>query len=258
MNQIKKLKHEKYSELINKIKTYTKPIMILGPVGCGRATAIKQAAEELKLGLYYLGSVKNKKDFIGIDNLNTKDVPSNFFLAYIKGGILFVDDTVKRNVEFIKQLISLAKKEYIGVNKEKYLRHKDFKVVLSCDNTNDLIINYIEREFVKKKELEIIDFDYDLNIEKSICPNKEFLEFFWEARKYFSEVSFYQGTTTTALNRCVKLLDTKVFTPEDIVESLFIKGYNKNTLRELHYACNHLGPKNKYLQAIKNIAYSDN
>ena len=66
------------------------------------------------------------KNFFGIDNLNTKDVPSNFVLAYLKGGILYVDDVAKRKATVVMELLNLAKKNTLTIGKTKYEKHKDF------------------------------------------------------------------------------------------------------------------------------------
>ena len=248
----KEIKHSKYSEFISFLKNYEKPVLIIGNVGCGKSTAIKQASNELKLDLYYLGSIENSKDFFGIDNLNTQDVPSNLMLAYLKGGILYVDDLAKRKASMILELLKLVKKDSLTIGKKKYMKHKDFRVVLSCENENELILKYVNDTIVKKKLVNATEFGYDEKIEKSICKDKEFYSFFLEVRK-FTSGSIYTGATTSALSKCCKLIDTGVFTPIDIIEALLVKGYNKNYLKELYLACSHLELDNKYVLALKNL-----
>ena len=62
MTKSNNIKHSKYNEFFSLVKDYDKPVMILGNVGCGKSTAIRQAAEQLKTDLYYLGSIENNKD----------------------------------------------------------------------------------------------------------------------------------------------------------------------------------------------------
>ena len=248
----KEIKHSKYSEFITFLKNYEKPVLIIGNVGCGKSTAIKQASKELNLELYYLGSVENSKDFFGIDNLNTQDVPSNLMLSYLKGGILYVDDLAKRKASMVMELLKLVKKDSLTIGKKKYLKHKDFKLVLSCENENDLILNYVQDTIIKKKLVNSVEFSYDEKIEKSVCKDKDFYSFFLEVRKFTSD-SIYAGATTSALVKCSKLIETGVFTPEDIIEALLIKGYNNNSLKELYLSCAHLGLDNKYVMGLRNL-----
>lgn len=246
------IKHSRYNEFFSLMKDYSKPVLIIGNVGCGKSTAIKQASAQLKTDLYYLGSIENNKDFFGIDNLNTKDVPSNFVLAYLKGGILYVDDVAKRKATVVMELLNLAKKNTLTIGKTKYEKHKDFKVVLSCENENELIVNYLNDTIIKKKLVNVVEFGYDEKIENSICADKDFYKFFLEVRKFNAD-SIYTGATTTALNKCTKLLETDVFTPEDVIEALLVKGYNINVLNDLYESCKHLGLENKYVLGLKNL-----
>lgn len=252
MEKISNVKHNKYNDFFSLLKDYEKPVLIIGNVGCGKSTAIKQAAKQLKTDLYYLGSIESSKDFFGIDNLNTQDVPSNLVLAYIKGGILYVDDVAKRKANMIIELLNLVKKNTLTIGKTKYEKHKDFKVVLTCENENELIVNYLKDTIIKKKLVSVVEFGYDTKIETSICDDKDFYKFFLEVRK-FNEESIFTGATTTALNKCSKLLKTGVFTPEDIIEALLVKGYNIHVLKDLYASCAHLGLENKYVLGLRNL-----
>ena len=252
MTKSNNIKHSKYNEFFSLVKDYDKPVMILGNVGCGKSTAIRQAAEQLKTDLYYLGSIENNKDFFGIDNLNTKDVPSNLVLAYLKGGILYVDDVAKRKINVILDLLNLVKKNTLTIGKTKYEKHKDFKVVLSCENENELIVKYLKDTIIKKKLVSVVEFGYDEKIETSICNDKDFYKFFLEVRKLNAD-SIYTGATTTALSKCSKLLKTDVFTPEDVIEALLVKGYNIHVLKDLYASCAHLGLENKYVIGLRNL-----
>lgn len=252
MAKTNKLKHAKYNELASLLKNYDKPILILGDVGCGKTTAVMQLAEETNSKLYFLGSVETSKDFIGIDNEKEKDVPSSFFLSYVNGGILYVDDVAKRKVDIIMELLTLVKKESLTVGKKKYPKNKDFKVILSCENQNELITNYVKKTIVDRKLVNMVEFEYDEILEKKICSDKEFYKFFLGVRS-FNKDSMFMGATTTALTKCSKLLETNVFTQEDIIQALLVKGYTVDTLKELYKHCYPIGEDNPYLVALKNL-----
>ena len=46
------IKHSRYNEFFSLMKDYSKPVLIIGNVGCGKSTAIKQASAQLKTDLY--------------------------------------------------------------------------------------------------------------------------------------------------------------------------------------------------------------
>jgi DNA polymerase III delta prime subunit len=252
MNNKVKLEHVESSKLKVLLTKYTKPVLILGPVGCGRCTAVKQIAESLGQELYFLGNINNHIDFIGIDNKEGEDVPSNFLLAYLNGGVLFVDDVSKRKFETIKQLIELSKKDSININKKKIEKNKNFKIVLSCDIENDMIVNFIEKKLLDDNEVISIKFNYDEKLEKNLCDDKDFYDFFMEIRK-MNEGSIYNVSTTSAIVKCNKLLKSPAFTTEDIIGALFVNGYNYEMLDNLYNNCKHLGFKNRFVLELKNI-----
>ena len=73
-------------------------------------------------------------------------------------------NVAKRKINVILDLLNLVKKNTLTIGKTKYEKHKDFKVVLSCENENELIVKYLKDTI--KKYAKYLNLDEDEIIDK--------------------------------------------------------------------------------------------
>lgn len=229
-------------------------LVIFGPIGSGRLTAVSQFCKECDQPFFVLDSVEKKEDLLCFNKEKGVFELTPFFLAYTMGGILYVDEANKKTITFLKSLIRTSNKKSINIDGQVIKRHEMFDLVVSIDTSNKDIEKIARHELVSSGLINSFDFCYDNELEKSLCDDGDLFDAFLATRKYFEEKQMQNLLTTTLLAKNNKLFKSDAFDEKAIIQSWFLYGRTNDTMKDLYAYCLQQGLKNnKFVVAINEM-----
>ena len=143
------------------------------------------------LPFYTMNRIQNSFDLTGYNDANGKYVSTQFYDAYVNGGIFFFDEIDASSPEALVTINTALAQGYMAFPNGLVKMHPDFKVV-AAGNTFGKGANrqYCGRNSLDSATLDrfmIIEWDYDRELEAKIIKDKELLEFAWAVRPSLSQ-----------------------------------------------------------------------
>lgn len=249
-NENGEIKHEKY----NMIKTCIQeniPVYLVGPAGSGKNHTLEQIAWELGLDFYFTNSVQQEYKLTGFIDAGGKYHETEFYRAFTKGGLFFIDEMDASIPEVLVLLNAAIANGYFEFPTGKVEAHKNFRVVAAGNTVgNGADEQYIGRLVLDQATLDrfvIIEFDYDQNVELHISKNNaELVQFIRDLREQAKQ----KGIRATFSYRCISMvtkLEGKLSVEEILIMAVF-KGMDKDTIRTF----NPVGD-GKYARALRKV-----
>lgn len=125
---------------------------------------------------------------------------------------------------------------YVTFPHEKVERHPDFRCIAAANTWgNGRDSQYVGRNALDGASLDrfvSISFDYDESLEKELYPNKNILEFVWEARKKAFENHIRHIFSTRTIKYAYEMEEAG-FEIDTIIQSVFIKEMNADDINIL-------------------------
>lgn len=244
--QVKHMKFEDIKSLVNdNIAVY-----LYGPAGSGKNHVLKQVAEELGLDFYFTNSVQQEFKITGFVDAGGKYHETEFYRAWTKGGLFFLDELDASIPEVVTLLNAALANGYFDFNNGEgtLYANKNFRVV-AAGNT---VGTGADEQYTGRMQLDAAtldrfwfeEFDYDMNIELAIAKgNKELVDFIRDLRKQAKD----KGISAVFSYRCI-IMVTKMenkMSLEKILKGSVVKGLDKDTINTLN-----TNPANKYSKAL--------
>jgi len=224
------------------------PVYLYGPAGSGKNHVLQQIAEELNLDFYFTNSVQQEYKITGFIDAGGKYHETEFYKAFTKGGLFFLDEMDASIPEVLVLLNAALANGYFEFPNGKVDAHPDFRVV-SAGNTvgtgaDEQYSGRLQLDQATLDRFAMIEFDYDRNIELVIAKgNNELVEFIRDLRYQAKQ----KGINATFSYRCISMvqkLEDKLHLKE-VINIAIIKGLDKDTLNTFS-----TNPSNKYSKAL--------
>ena len=260
------LYHEKF-ETIYKLESIGLPVMLIGPTGSGKTVCVSQVAKALGVQMYYTNNASEEYKLLGFTDAHGKYKETQFYRAFINGGLFFLDEMDNSHPSALLSLNSAIGSSdghiYMAFEDGEFTwAHPDFKVIAAANTWG----NGANRMYCGRSELDSasldrfvqIYFDYDKKIEKSIVSDDDMLTFFWDFRRVIDSCGIRHTVTTRnieyaskmkragfsneeiLLYTIIKELDvedmkiiSKRFQDEELVESEYVKEFNTLLLKRV-------------------------
>lgn len=234
-HEIKGITHEKFDQVLsmvfNDIPTY-----LSGPAGAGKNVICKQVAEALGLDFYFTNAVTQEYKITGFVDANGNYQGTQFYEAFTKGGIFFLDEMDASIPEVLVILNAAIANRYFDFPKHgKIEAHKDFRVI-AAGNTLGTGANsdYTGRYCLDRASLDrfaLIDIDYSPKIEAAITENDENLIKFCHAFRKITDGAGIQCLFSyRSLERIHKLVLQKSLSLQEIYNISLLKGLDKDDI----------------------------
>lgn len=248
----KEVVHHKEYETIKTCIENDLPIYLAGPAGSGKNHTVEQVAKELGYDFYFTNSVQQEYKLTGFIDAGGVYHETEFYRAFTKGGIFFLDEMDASIPEVLVLLNAAIANRYFEFPTGKVNAHENFRVVAAGNTVgNGADEAYTGRMVLDQATLDrfvIIEFDYDRDIEMHLARgNEELVDFIEEIRK----VSENQMLRTTFSYRCIAMVQKleKAGMPLDkIMIIAVVKGLPKDTINML---ANNITNDNKYSQSLR-------
>ena len=239
--EIKKGKEKKelegifHSEFENILKIVDKniPLMLTGPAGSGKNFTLEQTAKALGLDFYFTNAITQEYKLTGFIDANGTYHETEFFKAFTKGGLFFLDEVDASCPESLLILNSAIANKYFDFPIGRFNAHEDFRVVCAGNTYGtgaDMV--YVGRNVLDGATLDrfvVLQFDYDEEVEKSLSYDEELYAFITSLRKAIQDASLRYIVSMRATINASKLLEIGV-NKNVILRDVIIKSMSKDDL----------------------------
>ena len=228
------------------------PIYLAGPAGSGKNHTVEQVAKELGLDFYFTNSVQQEYKLTGFIDAGGVYHETEFYRAFTKGGIFFLDEMDASIPEVLVLLNAAIANRYFEFPIGKVTAHENFRVVAAGNTVGSGSDEaYTGRMVLDQATLDrfvIIEFNYDYDIEMHLAHgNEELVDFIENIRT----VAENQMLRTTFSYRCISMvqkLEAAGMPLDKIMIIAVVKGLPKDTINLL---ANNVTNDNKYSQSLR-------
>lgn len=252
--------HEVFDDVLT--LTYNNiPIYLTGSAGTGKNVICKQVAEALKLEFYFTNAVTQEYKLTGFIDANGHFHETQFYQAFTKGGLFFLDEMDASIPEVLVILnAAIANRYFDFPGQGRVEAHKDFRVI-AAGNTlgTGADVNYTGRYSLDKASLDrfaIIHVDYSQKIELSISKNNNALVLFAHAFRNAALKASIQCLCSYRSIERITALESVMSSLKRVMDISLIKGLGKDDIQIIYgniMQDKKLDPKNKYLEALKSF-----
>lgn len=254
-HKIEGITHEKFDQILSLVYNNI-PVYLSGPAGAGKNVICKQVAQGLGLDFYFTNAVTQEYKITGFVDANGNYQDTQFFNAFTKGGIFFLDEMDASIPEVLVILNAAIANRYFDFPKHgKIEAHENFRVI-AAGNTLGTGANsdYTGRYCLDRASLDrfaLINVDYSQKIENAITENDTDLINFCHAFRKITETSGIQCLFSyRSLERIHKLVQQKEMTLQEIYDISLLKGLDKDDVNIIKAEFGKLDDK------IKNLMYT--
>lgn len=248
--------HEKFDEVLQ-IVNLDIPVYLTGKAGTGKNVICKQVAEALGLDFYFTNAVTQEYKLTGFIDANGKYQETQFYKAFTKGGVFFLDEMDGSIPEVLIILNAAIANRYFDFPIGKVEAHPNFRII-AAGNTlgTGADNNYTGRYCLDRASLDrfaLINIDYSPKIEKAMALNNmDLVNFAHAFRKATDSMGIECLFSYRTINRIAKL--EQVFSNlKEVIQISLLKGMDVDDLNIINkeLAKDKELKGNKYVEAIK-------
>lgn len=248
--------HEKFDEVLQ-IVNLDIPVYLTGKAGTGKNVICKQVAEALGLDFYFTNAVTQEYKLTGFIDANGKYQETQFYKAFTKGGVFFLDEMDGSIPEVLIILNAAIANRYFDFPIGKVEAHPNFRII-AAGNTlgTGADNNYTGRYCLDRASLDrfaLVNIDYSPKIEKAMALNNmDLVNFAHAFRKATDSMGIECLFSYRTINRIAKL--EQVFSNlKEVIQISLLKGMDVDDLNIINkeLAKDKELKGNKYVEAMK-------
>lgn len=252
VKQITGVVHEKFEQVLKLINAEI-PVFMTGGAGTGKNVIAKQVAESLGLEFYFTNAVTQEYKLTGFIDANGTYQETQFFKAFTKGGLFFLDEMDASIPEVLIILNAALANGYFDFPCGKFDAHPYFRVV-AAGNTfgTGADIEYTGRFQLDGASLDrfaVIEIDYSPAIEEALADgDKDLLMFV----RTFRKVTYEAGIKCIASYRTIERIKKMkgLFDLDEVLKMALLKGLREDDINIIRqgFQVNHVS--NEYTKAL--------
>lgn len=236
-----------YTKLEKAMQSHNKKIvMLVGPIACGKSTAVKQYCAKNYRACYSATVIKSVKELLGFVGEDGEYQKTAFAMAYVNGEIFYLDQLTNCPAELLKELIKIQREDSYKFPFGVVKKHPGFRIIVSVDLKNSQVITDKVRS-----NFEVVNFKYDRAVEMQICPNPELYEFITELRKISLTEDVKIDVTTYTYKKIYEISKLSSFSKRDVIFALIRGDYYTFVIETLIEKMNESIPNNSYFKELK-------
>lgn len=250
--EIEGLFHKNFEKIIQ-IVGQKIPLMLIGPAGSGKNHTLEQVAKALDLPFYFSNSITQEYKLTGFIDAGGIYHETEFYKAFINGGLFFFDEIDASCAESLIIINAALANGYFDFPNGRVNAHKDFRVVAAANtfgNGADMI--YVGRNQLDGATLDrfaTMEFDYDENIERTICADDELYRFIISIRDAIKKRRLRFVVSMRATINASKMLQAGI-DKETIVRSVITKSMTKDDINTI---INEMTCQNEWTSIMRNL-----
>lgn len=230
--EVKGTTHEKFKTVLNMVALDI-PVYLTGKAGTGKNVICKQVAEGLGLDFYFTNAVTQEYKLTGFIDANGKYQETQFYKAFTKGGLFFLDEMDASVPETLVILNAAIANRYFDFPCGKVEANPNFRVI-AAGNTfgTGADINYTGRYSLDRASLDrfaVVKIDYSPTIENAISEGDEelvsFAHAFREATDKAGVECLFSYRTIDRVRKLAKVMSKL----QEVLEVSLTKGMDQDT-----------------------------
>lgn len=249
--------HEKFDSILRMVQMDV-PVYLMGPAGCGKNVICKQVAEGLGLDFYFSNAITQEYKLTGFIDANGTYQETQFYKAFTKGGLFFLDEMDASIPEVLITLNAAIANRYFDFPTGKVDAHEDFRVI-AAGNTfgTGADNNYTGRYCLDRASLDrfaVVNIDYSEKVEEAIVDHDaKLLDFCHTFRDVVAGSGVNCLFTYRSLERIHQMQD--IMDLGEVLVISLLKELDKDTITQIVNKMQKfaLMSDNKYLTAMKQL-----
>jgi cobaltochelatase CobS len=247
--------HEKFDKILRYLVA-KRNVYLHGPSGTGKSHIGKQIAKAMGLKFYFTNAVQQAYDLTGFLDANNRYVETEFYKAFVYGGVFMLDELDASVPEALITLNSALAQKHFNFPTGKKEAHENFRVIASGNTIGNGGDNQFNARYqIDKATMDRFDFIkiyYSEAIENSITNgNQELLAFMRDLRKTAENSDIQLFVTYRSLEGIAVMEELEEL--DEVLDSVLVKGMDKEDLRMLARNLT-VSADNKYFKAFKKLA----
>lgn len=250
--EIEGLFHKNFEKIIQ-IVGQKIPLMLIGPAGSGKNHTLEQVAKALDLPFYFSNSITQEYKLTGFIDAGGIYHETEFYKAFTNGGLFFFDEIDASCAESLIIINAALANGYFDFPNGRVNAHKDFRVVAAANtfgNGADMI--YVGRNQLDGATLDrfaTMEFDYDENIERTLCADDELYRFIISIRDAIKKRRLRFVVSMRATINASKMLQAGI-DKETIIRSVITKSMTKDDINTI---INEMTCQNEWTSIMRNL-----
>lgn len=208
-------------------------VYLWGPAGSGKTTMGKQAAEALGVPFYFTGKLSDEFGLIGFTLPNGETYRTPFREAYEKGGLFLFDEYDGSNPNAVVAMNAALANKVCAFPDGVVPMHADFKCIAAGNTAmtggDGVYTGRQVQDGAAVDRFVFIKFDYDLALERAICPNADWVAYVQAVREAVKERALDHLVTPRASLDGAALL-AKGWSWDDAANACIWKGLDADTV----------------------------
>lgn len=249
--------HEKFDEVLN-IVNLDIPVYLTGKAGTGKNVICQQVAEALGLDFYFTNAVTQEYKLTGFIDANGNYQETQFYKAFTKGGLFFLDEMDASIPETLIILNAAIANRYFDFPNGKVSANPNFRVIAAGNTVGTgADNNYTGRYCLDRASLDrfaMVNIDYSEKIEMAMADNnKNLVSFCHRFREITDKAGIECLFSYRTIDRIAKL-ETVISNLSEVLSISLLKGMDEDTLSILKNELSEAKDmtNNKYAKAIIN------
>ena len=250
--------HEMYETVLNMVNLDI-PVYLTGKAGTGKNVICKQVAEALGLEFYFTNAVTQEYKLTGFIDANGKYHNTQFYDAFTKGGLFFLDEMDASVPETLVILNAAIANRYFDFPCGRIEANPNFRII-AAGNTfgTGADINYTGRYSLDRASLDrfaVVKIDYSPTIEEAIADGDNELIQFCRAFREATDKAGVECLCSYRTMERIRKLSTVMGKIEDVLSVSLTKGMDQDTKKtiEVRLDENPGMSGNKYAKAFKKM-----
>lgn len=212
------------------------PLMLVGGAGAGKNHTLEQVAKALDLTFYTTNAINQDFKLTGFIDANGTYHETEFYKAFTKGGMFFLDEMDASCPEALIILNGAIANGYFDFPIGRVECHKDFRVVCAGNTYGtgaDMV--YVGRNVLDGATLDrfvVLQFDYDEEVEKQLAYDIDLFEFIRDLRNAINESGLRYIVSMRALINSTKMLEIGI-DKKTILVTTIIKNMQRDDLNTI-------------------------
>lgn len=228
--------------------------MLIGPAGSGKNVSIAQVADALGKKMYYTNNASNEFKLTGFIDDGGNYRQTEFYKAFKNGGVFFLDEIDCSDPSALIVINSALANGYMAFPHETIDKHPDFRIITAANTWGKgADLEYVGRNSLDASTLDRFDtifFEYDENLEQSLYPNNNVLEFMWSFRRAVLESRIHHIVSTRGIGKVYKK-EINGISVERSLTSNIVKNLNQDDVNTIIGNMKNVSSSNKYYEGIK-------
>jgi cobaltochelatase CobS len=253
---MEKIVHENFATIVKLVGEKKRAVYMYGPAGTGKSQLAADVAEALGLEFYPASTLTQEYKLSGFEDAGGKYHETNFFRAFTKGGLFFLDEMDSSSSDVLVGINGALANGYYDFPTGTEYAHKDFRVI-AAGNTigrggNEM---YTGRQALDLSTLDRflgVELDYSPRIDEAVAlGDKELIEFAQAVRKAAKESGIMVLMSYRSISQIADLKED--FELVQVLKMAFIKGVASDDIRMLARNMA-IDNNNQYYKALRKAA----